>query len=79
MGVKKLRVTRSNPVLVELTFWLGLILVKLVMRVMKSWLRWSWLIQPPSPSSRLLLSTLVDCAEDLLTPETEVRPQDVEW
>lgn len=26
-----------------------------------------------------LLSTLVDCADDLFTPETEVRPFDVEW
>ena len=30
-------------------------------------------------STSSLLSTLVDCADDLFTPETEVRPFDVEW
>ncbi len=30
-------------------------------------------------SNSSLLSTLVDCADDLLTPKTEVRTLDVEW
>lgn len=32
-----------------------------------------------SSAPRSLLSTLVDCADDLFTLETEVNPFDVEW
>lgn len=39
----------------------------------------SWPGSDPLASTSSFLSTVVDCADDLFAPETEVRPFDVEW